>query len=171
MGQGNYLEVNDAACQRLGYEREEFLRMSPWDLDLLPEGGSMAELRRALAEEGQVVFESNLRTKSGDRCPAEIHVHRLELGGKPMVLSMLRDLTAEKGLERQLLEARKSEALVRQAGTAAHDFNNILQVINGYGTLIQMGMGEDDPNRHAMEEILRATDRGAQLARSLLEKH
>ena len=78
------------------------------------------------------------------------------------------DITGQKALENQLRHAQKLEAVGQLAGGVAHDFNNILQVINGYGTLMQMTLPERDPNRANMGEILKAAERAAQLTHSLL---
>jgi CheY-like chemotaxis protein len=60
------------------------------------------------------------------------------------------------------------EAVGQLAGGVAHDFNNILTAIIGYGTLLQMKIGEDDPARRNVEQILAAAEKAAELTRSLL---
>jgi CheY-like chemotaxis protein len=54
------------------------------------------------------------------------------------------------------------------AGGVAHDFNNILTVIDGYGTMMLQSMPQDYPLKDYMEHILAASDRAANLTRSLL---
>ena len=83
-------------------------------------------------------------------------------------MSFKEDTTGQKQLQDQLRHAQKLEAVGQLAGGVAHDFNNILQVINGYGTLIQMTMAEKDHNRPAIGEILKAAERAAHLTHSLL---
>jgi nitrogen-specific signal transduction histidine kinase/trans-aconitate methyltransferase len=80
----------------------------------------------------------------------------------------LNDITEKKKLEEQLRYAQKLEALGTLAGGVAHDFNNILTAISGYGGLIKMNMPEDDPNSPYIKEILSASDRAAHLTQSLL---
>jgi CheY-like chemotaxis protein len=60
------------------------------------------------------------------------------------------------------------EAIGTLAGGVAHDFNNILTAINGYGTLALMTMGKDDLNRLNIQQILESADRAAHLTRDLL---
>ena len=60
------------------------------------------------------------------------------------------------------------EAVGQLAGGVAHDFNNILSAIIGYGSLLQMKMAADDPLKVNVEQILEAADRAAQLTQSLL---
>ena len=168
MGSTTFLEANDMACRRLGYTREELLTLSPRDLAMMPDEAQIRQVGQALAEQGHAVFECPIRTKAGEPYPAEIHVHQMTLAGRKVILSMLRDITARTQMQAQLRHAQKLEAVGQLAGGVAHDFNNILQVINGYGTLMQMTMAEQDPNRPAIGEILKAAERAAHLTHSLL---
>jgi len=71
-------------------------------------------------------------------------------------------------LESQLLQSRKMEAIGTLAGGIAHDFNNILTVINGFGSMLQMDIPEDDPKRTYIDQILASSEKAAQLTRGLL---
>lgn len=77
-------------------------------------------------------------------------------------------LVEQKRLEEQLRHAQKMEAIGRFSAGIAHDLNNILSVIVGYGTIIQMKMSCDDPQRDNVDQILTAVDRATSLTRSLL---
>ncbi|MCD4742323.1 MAG: response regulator [Desulfobacteraceae bacterium] len=80
----------------------------------------------------------------------------------------LADITGSKKLEKQLRQARKMEAIGTLAGGVAHDFNNILQIINGYADITIMGKDKDGPDYSNLQIILDATDRAAKLVRQLL---
>ncbi len=71
-------------------------------------------------------------------------------------------------LAAQLLHAQKMEAVGQLAGGVAHDFNNILCAIIGFGTLLEMGMNKDDPARGHLKQILSAADRATKLTQGLL---
>ena len=81
----------------------------------------------------------------------------------------LEDANRERSqLEKQFLQAQKMEAVGRLAGGVAHDFNNLLTAIMGYGQMMKLKLGPDDPARNDAEEILKAAARGASLTRQLL---
>ncbi len=80
----------------------------------------------------------------------------------------LTDETERKSLERQLFQAQKLEGIGRLAGGVAHDYNNILGVVLGYGELVKKKLNEGDPIYHQVEAILKAANRGSELTRQLL---
>jgi len=84
------------------------------------------------------------------------------------VFAAARDITERKKLENQLRDVQKMEAVGQLAGGVAHDFNNILSTISGYAHLAQTDLAENDPRRCDIEQILKASERGADLTRSLL---
>jgi signal transduction histidine kinase len=83
-------------------------------------------------------------------------------------IETLEDITEQKKLESQLRHAQKMEAIGTLAGGVAHDFNNILTAIIGYGSLLDMRLGQSDPSRPFIENILSAANRAASLTNSLL---
>ncbi len=71
-------------------------------------------------------------------------------------------------LQEQLLHAQKLEAIGTLAGGLAHDFNNILLVLIGYCTLLQNEMGSENPLKKHLDQISAASERAANITRSLL---
>lgn len=74
---------------------------------------------------------------------------------------------ARHGLEQQLLQAQRTEALARLAGGVAHDFNNLLQVI-AVNAELAAGSTDETQRSRAAEDILAATDQASTLTRQLL---
>ena len=78
------------------------------------------------------------------------------------------DVSERKNLEMHLIQAEKMETIVLLAGGIAHDIDNILNVIAGYGAFSEMNMPVNDPLRINLDQIIAAADRGANLTRNLL---
>jgi signal transduction histidine kinase len=73
-----------------------------------------------------------------------------------------------RGLQDQLLQSQKMEALGRLAGGVAHDFNNLLTVILGYGHLLADTLPADHDAQASVREIVRSGERASDLTRQLL---
>jgi two-component system cell cycle sensor histidine kinase/response regulator CckA len=84
------------------------------------------------------------------------------------VLEQAEQRVERKRLEAQFIEAQKMEVVGHLAGGVAHDFNNVLAVIMGYGDLIAQDLGPAHPLQKYAEEIRHAAKRGAGLTQQLL---
>ncbi|MCD6588021.1 MAG: PAS domain S-box protein, partial [Candidatus Fermentibacteraceae bacterium] len=83
-------------------------------------------------------------------------------------VAVKRDITIEVKLEEQLRQAQKMEAVGQLAGGVAHDFNNILQVINGYAQLTLAEINKEHSAYEFVREIAKAGDRAQSLVSQLL---
>jgi signal transduction histidine kinase/ActR/RegA family two-component response regulator len=101
---------------------------------------------------------------------ASLYPIRTREGARLGVGSVITDLTSHKQLERQLLQAQKMEAVGRLAGGVAHDFNNILTAISGFGqfALADLDGPETADVRQDIEQVLAAAARAGALTRQLL---
>jgi nitrogen-specific signal transduction histidine kinase/ActR/RegA family two-component response regulator len=88
--------------------------------------------------------------------------------GRRAEIVLANDVTERLKLEDQLRQAQKMEAVGLLAGGVAHDFNNVLTAIIGYGNLLLMKLAGNDPLRTYAENILATSQRAAQLTQSLL---
>ena len=104
---GRFLEVNDIACHRLGYTREELLNMTPEDIDA-PEGYALVpSMMKQLIKEKHKVWEGIHVSKKGFRIPVEISNHLFEMDGKPVILATVRDITDRKRSEEMLIQSEE----------------------------------------------------------------
>jgi len=85
------------------------------------------------------------------------------------ILGIGRDITGFHKLEAQLRHSQKMEAVGTLAGGITHDFNNILSVIVGYGTMVIDTLKEGSSAKEYMSEVLIAADRAAELTKRLLD--
>ena len=99
---GAITQVNDIACEKLGYTREQLLGMRP--LDILPPETAVAAINIMvrLKADKRAVWEGSYATRMGQRVPVEISSHLFDIGGEPAVLSAFRDITQRKQLEENL---------------------------------------------------------------------
>ena len=83
-------------------------------------------------------------------------------------VAVKRDITESLQLETQFQQIQKMESVGRLAGGVAHDFNNMLNVIQGYAEMAQKGVDSDTPLFADLQEISAAAERSAALTRQLL---
>jgi two-component system, cell cycle sensor histidine kinase and response regulator CckA len=83
-------------------------------------------------------------------------------------VEMVEDITEKLSLESQLIQAQKMESIGRLAGGVAHDFNNMLSVILGYGQMIVEMTQPDNPLHEYAQEICAAGVRSTNITRQLL---
>ncbi|MEJ2207432.1 MAG: response regulator [Anaerolineae bacterium] len=179
--EGRILDVNEAACQQLGYSRDEMLKLTVFDL--LPEPPDTSNMPKdeilRLWHEWQPEYRSTIqgehRRKDGTIFPMEVSTGVVRYGEKNLLLAIVQDITereqaaAERErLREQLAQAQKMEAVGRLAGGVAHDFNNMLEVIIGHVELAMSRMDPSHPLHDGLAEIHQAARRSADLTRQLL---
>jgi len=162
-----FLEANHAAVAHYGYSLAEFLSMTLADIRP-PE--DVARLKDTVARASGLALSGQWRHRLKDGRPIDVEVasHTISYGGRTAVLSVLHDVTERNRLEEQLRQSAKMEAVGMLAGGIAHDFNNLLTIINGYSQILLNALPAADPNRNAVEQIMKAGERAAGLTRQLL---
>ncbi|AUB56133.1 MULTISPECIES: sensor histidine kinase [Methanobacterium] len=124
----NFIEVNDVACKRLGYNREELLGMNPRDINNEETIRQIPRRMEKIIRNGNSTFEAVNLTRDGVEIPVEVSAHIFNLRGEKMVLSILRDITRRKESEAQLLQSlNEKELLLKEIH---HRVKNNLMVIS-----------------------------------------
>ncbi len=165
---GRVLDVNQRACESLGYTREELIGMTPLEFDADVDRAMLDDLTRRMFRGEVVTFTSHHRRKDGSTFPVELRIRGFQEAGSGCAVALAHDITERTRLEEELRQAQKMEAVGRLAGGVAHDFNNLLTAIGGFSEMVLDRMAPDDPSRELMSEIRKAGDRAAGLTRQLL---
>jgi PAS domain S-box-containing protein len=122
-GVTKYQEVNAAACEMLGYTREELLQLSPFDIVVPEYQERMIADISTLTQKKQLIFDRIFVAKDGTRIPVEVSTRLFEHHGKPTFLSIARDLSQRREAEQAL---RRSEASYRKL---SQEFQALLNAI------------------------------------------
>jgi DNA-binding response OmpR family regulator/nitrogen-specific signal transduction histidine kinase len=143
-------------------------------------------LGRALLEDGAPLFESAIAkdfaavARSGEsrrlapirrgetHGPEEVHEVWISPLGERTAGAFFENVTERERMEQQMRAAQRLEAVGRLAGGVAHDFNNVLTVIQSYAEFLGRGFTEGDRRRDDIDVILDATGRAARLTAQLL---
>ncbi len=129
------VDVNETACRRLGYTREELLSLHPAQIETtMQDPREWAQGLDPLRERGGLRYEGAHRRKDGSTFPVEVEISHVSLG-KDYIVSIARDVTVREEFERHLRDQRDSLDLLNQV--LSHDIRNDLQVITGYADLLE----------------------------------
>lgn len=175
---GAFIDVNKRLCEMYGCGKEEAQRITVASLcsDEPPYTfhDALGWISKASKGEPQR-FDWKAKNESGHVFWVEVKMRLVKLDGIDRLLITASEITdrkraeAEKAiLEAKLFQAQKLEAIGTLAGGIAHDFNNILTALIGYGSLLQAKMATDDPLRTYADQILKSSEKAADLTRNLL---
>ncbi|MFO1475877.1 MAG: PAS domain S-box protein [Verrucomicrobiota bacterium] len=125
---------------------------------------------RACATRGVYDIEHRIVLAGGEeRIVRERAEFSCDPEGNPRLMhGIVMDVTERKQLEEQLRQSQKMEAIGQLAGGVAHDFNNILTVIHGYAAMLTEEEQLKEFARRAVNQIIQASERAADLTRQLL---
>jgi PAS domain S-box-containing protein len=115
---GRFLDVNERACESLGYSRKELLEMSFKDIEEFPEGFSWQQQIEELKLKGDIIIQGRHKCKDGRRFFAETGLKLVKEEKEDYIIAIARDITERKQAEEAL---RKSEARYKALFTGAPD--------------------------------------------------
>jgi len=167
---GKFLQANPAMVKMFGYESTaDFLSISVDSLYQDPEE------RKAVLEEVTTrgfVKDKEVLMKKNDGESVWVSINsnaKFDNAGRLVWIDgLFEDITNKKHLELQLQQSQKMEAIGTLAGGVAHDFNNILTAIIGYGNLLKMKFGTNETVMNYVTPMLYASEKATQLTKSLL---
>jgi two-component system cell cycle sensor histidine kinase/response regulator CckA len=112
---GRFLQVNDVACRRLGYTRDEFLSLTPRDITTPEEYERISDKRTGFASQGDILAETVHLTKDGRKIPVESNVRQFQYFGRQVALSISRDTTERKRAEEVLRDSEEKHRKIVEA--------------------------------------------------------
>ena len=166
-GDGKLIDVNQHACDILGYTREEMIGMTPRDLvDPNEDPAFFRSVTERLHAGETFAFESGFRRKDGTVFPIEVRVRPFSQGGQRFFLAIARDITERKqaeqererlrGLEAELAHINRVNVIGEMTASIAHEINQPLSGVVSNGSACLGWLAGDSPNlEEAREAALR----------------
>ena len=164
-----YIDVNDAYLEMTGYQREEMVGATSIERNLWVDKEVRAEIFEQLRT-GKAVrnVETKIMRKNGEGRTTLLSAEQIHLGSESFALISESDISGRLQLESQLRQAQKMEAIGHLAAGVAHDFRNILTVIQGHANLRLLTPGLDTKMAESLTQITEAVERASNLTRQLL---
>jgi two-component system, cell cycle sensor histidine kinase and response regulator CckA len=163
--QGTILAVKAGATNDLLLEPRQLIGRRIQEIPLEPAGRQLqAAIAKVAQEKTPVTVEYSLMRLGQEN----FYEARLAPALENQVVIIIRNNTERKRLEEQFRQVQKMEAFGQLAGGVAHDFNNILTVIQGNVSLLQVRQLPAAEQDVAVAETLRAAERAGNLTRQLL---
>ena len=166
---GSFIEVNELACRQLGYSREELARLTPADITDPRWRDSLAVAMDKLSRDRHAVFETALMARDGRSIPVEVSTRMLELRGRRLLFSLLRDITERKLADDEIrklnseLEQRvrdrtaqlelANKELEAFSFSVSHDLRAPVRAIDGFSRAVREDYGDklDEQGKHFLE--------------------
>jgi diguanylate cyclase (GGDEF)-like protein/PAS domain S-box-containing protein len=160
------IDINDTACRKLGYSREELLSLAPQDIiSTSREELSAIYSRLIQGGEGDTAVGGWYRRKDGSRFPVEAFRRAVQSEGSHVIVAVVRDVTERRAVEEELRRFRLAMdnsadmiVLVDRATMRFVDVNETACKLLGYSREELLRMGPQDVLPVGREELERSYD-------------
>jgi len=164
-----FMDANQGFVELTGFKLEELLGQKAEGFNFWADFNDHATLLQKLSDHKSIQkLPRKLRHRAGQNRDTLFSAELFELGGEPFILTIVQDITEQTKLENQLRQSQKMEAVGQLAAGVAHDFNNILTVVQGLASVLLANRPPESKDRKPLETIVTASDRAARLVRQLL---
>ena len=166
---GQYVLVNEGFTRITGWSATDALGRNSSDLKLWVDYEQRNEVvQRLVRQEDVDDYEATFRRRDGVLITGIIFGRVVKAGHASFIITLTRDVTAQRALERKVKEAERLDSVGRLAGGVAHDFNNLLTVIQGNLELALARLPADHSVRPELETTMAASQQAAAVTRQLL---
>jgi PAS domain S-box-containing protein len=178
-----YLEPYEAADRRPNYVSGDFQAITGYRFEDIARQPNIWRERLHPDDETRVIASLEARRRSGRssieyrwQCADGAYKHFLDQAvllkdteGRPVEFAgTLTDISEQRSLESQLIQAQKMDAIGKLTGGIAHDFNNLLAAVIGGLSLIERRSNLADDQQRILGMTKRAAEQGSELVRRLL---
>jgi PAS domain S-box-containing protein len=165
--EGQILDVNNRACEMLGFSHEQLLSMTISSLHPRNEECKYAEAISIVKQKGFTVFETCLTAADGRVLDVSISSKIVD-PKHGVVQCIVRDITETKRLQALESRAERLETAGTIAGQVAHDFNNLLAPLMAYPEFIREELPRNHPALTFIDQIETASQKIADINQDLL---
>lgn len=167
---GRILDANSMAEMLTGYDFDSLLTMPLTALHPLDEQTQYQYNYSNITKNNLLhLRDATVIRKNGEALPIELNASLIDLGAEQVIQALLRDMTEQRKLEKQLFHAQRLESIGTLTGGIAHDFNNLLAGILGYAELFKKKLDPGNTKLYNYASIIeQSATHGAQLAQRLV---
>lgn len=168
---GNFLDINQAGVEMLGYDSKDAFLGSVNLADVLVEPEHAKTLLDEIGRKGFLKDrECTLRARDGRR-PQVLFSSTTNIDAKGQIISyegIVKDITQRRKMEQQLLQADKLASLGQLSAGVAHEINNPLGLILGYTQLLIRGESKGSEKHEDLKTIEKHTRNCKTIVEALL---
>ena len=166
--EGRFLDANPSFLQLTGYSADQLLQHTGAELRLWENAGAQAKPTRPALKAASASAQRCCGAATARLGNTVLWAEPIALQTGPCRLILVEDVTEHLKLEAQLRQSQKLEAVGCLAAGIAHEFNNLLTVIQGHTGLLSGKPLNSKSSSESLERIAQASQRAASLTRRLL---
>jgi len=161
---------NRRAVEMFGFSADKLSEIPFFDLVHAKDRGAVQErYQRSLeGEDFPGAYPFRILNRSHEELWVELNAVPIQWEGRPAVLNFVRDITEKRRLETRFQQSQRMASIGTLAGGIAHEFNNLLMVIQANASLLAYGRDRETPDYKRLKNIETYVQKGAELTRHLL---